>query len=154
MINKFIAVGRLKDAPLLKKTTSGKSTCNFSLAVERDIKKDGAQNVDWINCVAWDRHAETICRYCSKGSMIGITGRMQTRSYKDHTERTVYVTEVLIETLQLINTNNNNGQNRFAGNSYNNQEYSQNNGYQSESQNASYSDETDTVEISSDDLPF
>lgn len=154
MINKYIAVGRCTDNIQLKKTSSGKSTCNFSLAVERDIKRDGAQNVDYINCVAWDKHAETICRYCSKGSMIGITGRMQTRSYKDNTNRTVYVTEVLVETLQLINTNNNNGQNRFAGNSYNNQEYTQNNSYQTDSQNASYSEETDTVEISSDDLPF
>lgn len=154
MINKYIAVGRCTDDIPLKKTTSGKSTCNFSLAIERDIKRDGAQNVDYINCVAWDKHAETICRYCSKGSMIGITGRMQTRSYKDNTNRTVYVTEVLVETLQLINTNNNNGQNRFAGNSYSNQEYTQNNNYQTDSQNTSYSEETDTVDISSDDLPF
>ena len=154
MINECAVVGRCTDDILLKKTSSGKSTCNFSLAVERDIKKDGENDVDYINCVAWNKHAETICRYCSKGSMIGIVGRIQSRSYKDKiTDRKVYVTEVLVEKLQLINTNNNR-QNRFAGNSYNNQEYTQNNSYQSDSQNASYSEETDTVEISSDDLPF
>lgn len=95
MINRAILVGRLTKDAELKSTPTGKSVCNFTLAVQRD--KDTS---DFINCVAWGKTAEILSQYTAKGSLVAVEGRIQTRSY-DSNGQTKYVTEVNCDGLTL-----------------------------------------------------
>lgn len=81
MINTVVLMGRLVAAPELRQTTNGTSVTAFTLAVDRKFSKD--KTVDWIDCVAWQNTAEFICKYFGKGSMIALTGSIQTRTYED-----------------------------------------------------------------------
>lgn len=84
MLNVVVLQGRLTRDPELRQTTSGKNVCAFTIAVDRDFKgPDGKNMADFIDCVAWERRAEFICRYFGKGDMIAVDGRMQTRKYQD-----------------------------------------------------------------------
>lgn len=84
MLNCVTLMGRLTADPELRTTTSGRSVCTFSIAVERSYAKPGEQRqADFINIVAWENSANFVTRYFSKGSMIAIRGEIQTRSYED-----------------------------------------------------------------------
>lgn len=84
MLNVVVLQGRLTRDPELRQTTSGKNVCSFTMAVDRDFKgPDGKNMADFIDCVAWERRAEFICRYFGKGDMIAVDGRLQTRKYQD-----------------------------------------------------------------------
>lgn len=84
MLNVVVLQGRLTRYPELRQTTSGKNVCAFTMAVDRDFKgPDGKNMADFIDCVAWERRAEFICRYFGKGDMIAVDGRLQTRKYQD-----------------------------------------------------------------------
>ena len=100
MINKWIGRGRLTADPELRQTQSGVSSCNVTVAVQRDFTDgSGERQSDFINVVAWRQTAEFICRYFSKGKMIGIEGALRTRNYDDKRYPDVkhYVTEVLVD---------------------------------------------------------
>ena len=98
MINKVILVGRITKDPELRKTSSGISTVSFTLACNRRFSNSqGGQDADFINCVAWRQSADFMANYVKKGSLLGVEGRIQTRNYKDQSDRTVYVTEVVTE---------------------------------------------------------
>ena len=85
-------IGRLGGEPEMRYTTSGKAVVSFSLAVNRDGKKDES---DWINFVAWEKTAEVIAQYCHKGDLIGVTGNLQQRSWeKDGQKRSVHEVKV------------------------------------------------------------
>ncbi len=93
MLNSVILMGRLTADPELRTTTTGKSVCSFSIAVDRGYSKNAEERMtDFINCVAWENQANFICRYFNKGSMIAITGQLQSRRYEDKTgaKRTAY----------------------------------------------------------------
>ena len=97
MLNTVNLMGRLTHDPEMRKTGSGKSVANFSLAVERDIASavTGKRETDFIDCVAWDKTAEFICQWFSKGSMAVVTGRLQVRNWEDQNgnkRKTVEVT--------------------------------------------------------------
>ena len=77
-------LGRLTRDPELKQTSSGKSYCRFSLAVKKEFVKDG---VDFINCVAWDKRAEFIANYFTKGQRILVQGRINVGSYEVNGEK-------------------------------------------------------------------
>lgn len=84
MINCVVIMGRLTADPELKTTNSGLSVTSFTVAVDRPYQKDGKEReADFINVVAWRKTAEFVTNYFSKGSMIAIQGRIQTRKYKD-----------------------------------------------------------------------
>lgn len=102
MINKSILVGRITRDPELKKTQSGVSVVSFTLAVNRTYKKEGEQEADFINCVAWRNQADFLGNYITKGALLGVEGRIQTRTYEDQTGKTVYITEVVCETVQAL----------------------------------------------------
>ena len=97
MINRVVLLGRLTKDPELRTTQNGISTCTFTVAVDR-IKKDEA---DFPQCVAWRQQADYLTRYGHKGDMVGVDGRIQTRTY-DKDGRTVYVTEIVVDSLQLV----------------------------------------------------
>ena len=85
MLNCVTLMGRLVADPELRTTTSGKSVATFRIAVDRSFVKQGEQRqADFITIVAWGNTADFVARYFSKGSMIAIQGRIQTRSYEDN----------------------------------------------------------------------
>lgn len=107
MLNRVALVGRLTRDPELRRTSNGKAVTSFNLAVERNFKSDD-QEADFINCVCWGKIAENTERYCSKGSMVSVDGRIQTRNYDNNQGQKVYVTEVIADSVQFISTKNNN----------------------------------------------
>ncbi|MGN8855176.1 single-stranded DNA-binding protein [Catenibacterium mitsuokai] len=107
MLNRALLVGRLTRDPELRRTSNGKAVTSFNLAVERNFKSDD-QEADFINCVCWGKIAENTERYCSKGSMVSVDGRIQTRNYENNQGQKIYVTEVIADSVQFISTRNNN----------------------------------------------
>ena len=111
-MNKVILIGRLTKEPELRYAAgSGTAVTRFTIAVNRQFKKDEA---DFINCVAWNKTAETIAQYFTKGRPIAIVGHMQTGSYdtQDGTKR--YTTDVAVESFEFVGSNgqaNNQGSN-------------------------------------------
>ena len=101
MINKVILVGRITKDPALRKTQNGTSVVSFTLACNRRVPSQG-QDADFINCVAWNKTADFMAQYVRKGALLGIEGRIQTRSYDDKDGKRVYVTEVVANSVQLL----------------------------------------------------
>ena len=109
-LNKVILAGRLTAAPELKQTPNGISVLAFSLAVDRRFVKQGEERqTDFIDCVAWRQTAEFISRYFGKGDPLCITGTLQKRSYdaKDGTKR--YVTEVIANEADFVESKSSKG---------------------------------------------
>lgn len=186
MINNVVLVGRLVRDPEVRSAGNGNvPVVSFTLAVNRNYKsKDGSQDADFINCVAWRSQAEFLGNYAHKGTLIGIVGRLQTRSYvpNDATNpnQRVYVTEVQCDSVQILTPKNAQGnqgqQNQFGGNGFqpnsdfmsnspmqSNQTFSGSSmnadqGMSSNLANASaevdYGNDDHVSEISDDDLPF
>jgi len=97
-MNKVILMGRLTKDPELRNTsTTNTATCSFSIAVDRRFKQENQPTADFINCVAWTKTAEFINQYFTKGKMIAVVGRIQTRTYDNAEGKKVYVTEVVVE---------------------------------------------------------
>jgi len=98
MLNSIIIMGRLTKDPELRMTQTQKQVVSFSLAVERDYAPSGEKKeVDFIDCVAWDKTAEFIHQYFAKGSMAVAQGRLQFRSWLDKDEKTHNRAEVVVE---------------------------------------------------------
>ena len=100
-MNNVTLVGRLTKDPEVKTTQTDKSTCTFSIAVDRPSKEKTA---DFISCVAWEKNAELIGKYLTKGSRIGIIGAIQSRSWEGTDGKRIYVTEVLVNRIEFIDT--------------------------------------------------
>jgi len=106
MINNVTLAGRLVAPPDLRKTPNNVSILQGTLAVNRNFKNEnGDREADFINFQAWRGTADIIAQYCSKGSLIGIIGRIQVRSYEKDGQRR-YVTEVVAESVALIESRN------------------------------------------------
>jgi single-strand DNA-binding protein len=141
-------VGRLTKDPELKRTQTGKSVVSFTVAVNRRFGQQ--EQADFINCVAWEKTAEFLGQYAKKGAMVSVEGRISSMSYDDSTGRKVYVTEVVSENVQLLESRSGSTQ-RPASNSFDSTA-----GYQPDNNNFSEDDFSTgpTLDISSDDLPF
>lgn len=101
MTNVVVLIGRIGKDLELKKTPSGKSFINFSLAVNKFSKGEG-KDVDWINCQAWNQTAEFMNMYCNKGDRVAVDGRIQTRNYENNQGQRVYITEVIADRIELL----------------------------------------------------
>ena len=99
-MNIVTLIGRLTRDPELKYSQSGKAFCKFSVAVTREYNRDEA---DFINCVAWDKRAETIAEYLRKGRRVALQGRLSVRSYEQNGE-TKWITEVIVDKFDFIDT--------------------------------------------------
>ena len=167
MINNCVLVGRLTRDPELKYTTSNIAVATFSLAVNRNFKDaNGERETDFINCVIWRQQAENLANWAKKGALIGITGRIQTRSYENQQGQRVYVTEVVAENFQMLESRNSQGNQQNQGSSFQNGNSSKggnvNNGYNQQPQqqgpnfaiDSSPYGNTNPFDISDDDLPF
>ena len=103
MINSICLVGRMTKDAELRYTPSNVAVATFTLAVNRNRKSEnGEREADFINVVIWRQQAENLANWAKKGSLIGITGRIQTRSYDNQQGQRVYVTEVVAESFQLL----------------------------------------------------
>ena len=99
-MNLVTLIWRLTRDPELKYSQSGKAFCKFSVAVTREYNRDEA---DFINCVAWDKRAETIAEYLRKGRRVALQGRLSVRSYEQNGE-TKWITEVIVDKFDFIDT--------------------------------------------------
>ncbi|MBJ0977761.1 single-stranded DNA-binding protein [Enterococcus faecalis] len=115
MINNVTLVGRLTKDPDLRYTQSGTAVGQFTLAVNRNFtNQQGDREADFINCVIWRKAAESFASYARKGTLIGLTGRIQTRNYDNQQGQRVYVTEIVVENFQLLESKEVNDQRRSS----------------------------------------
>ena len=143
MLNSTCLVGRLTKNVELKYTPSNQAVATFTLAVNRPFKsQNGEREADFINCVIWRQQAENLANWAKKGALIGITGRIRTRNYENQQGQQVYVTEVVVETFQLLESRKDREGGQSQG--YSQPDFSR----QTEPTNAN------PMDISDDDLPF
>jgi single-strand DNA-binding protein len=103
MVNNAVLVGRLVRDVDLRQTSTGKMMTYFTLAVNRNFKNEqGEQAADFIGCVAFDKKAENMARFLSKGSLIAVEGRISTRNFQGNDGKTVYVTEVVASNITFL----------------------------------------------------
>ena len=159
MINRVVLVGRLTRDVEVRKTTNGLSVASFTVACDRRQRRDAQnqQSADFISCVAWRQTADFLGQYARKGALVGVEGRIQTRNYDGQDGRKVYVTEVLCDTVQLLESKSQ-SQNRDYKN-YQVSDYPINdtNSFDTASNDPFGNSDFDTgpsMDISSDDLPF
>lgn len=114
-LNKVILGGRLTADVELKTTPSGIFVCSFTLAVNRKFQKEGEQQADFINCVAWRSTAEFISKYFRKGSSLCIVGNIQTRTWSDNDGNKRYATEVVVDEATFVDSKSENGQAQSGG---------------------------------------
>lgn len=105
--NKVILVGNLVADPELKKTQSGVSVCSFKIAVNRRFQKEGQQETDFFEIVAWRNTAEFVSRYFHKGKPILVCGQLQTRSWTDQNGQKRYTTEVVADEATFVENKSN-----------------------------------------------
>ena len=145
MLNNVNLCGRLTHDIDLRYTQSGKAVGSFSLAVNRNFKNsNGDYEADFINCTIWDKSAENLANFVSKGSLINVSGRLNTRNYDNKQGQKVYVTEVIVEHFDLLGSSKDN---KSSGKpSSNNQSGSQN--------NDPFANSGDAIDIDNSMLPF
>ncbi|MEY8763268.1 MULTISPECIES: single-stranded DNA-binding protein [Clostridium] len=117
-MNKVVLIGRLTKDPELRFTPgTGKAVTTFTIAVDRRFSRDGQKEADFIPVVVWGKQAESTANYMSKGKLIGVSGRIQTRNYeaKDGTRR--YVTEVIAEEVQFLEWGDKTAKSSYSNNS-------------------------------------
>ena len=114
-MNRVDLVGRLTRDPELRHTSSGRAVCQLNLAINRTFtNQNGEREADFINVVVWDKQAENVSKYVTKGRLVSVEGRLQSRSYDDKDGKKVYVTEVVANSVQFLSTGSSNG----SSNSY------------------------------------
>ena len=107
MINNVTLVGRLTKDAELKYTPANQAVSQFTLAVNRTFKNaNGERETDFINCVIWRQAAENLANWAKKGALLGVTGRIQTRNYENTQGQRVYVTEVIADNFQMLESRN------------------------------------------------
>lgn len=144
MMNSTCLVGRLTKDVELRYTPSNVAVATFTLAVNRTFKNEsGEREADFINCVMWRQQAENLANWAKKGALIGITGRIQTRSYDNQQGQRVYVTEVVAETFQLLESKGQQGN-----------QQGQRGQEQQQAPDFSRNANTNPLDISDDMLPF
>lgn len=149
MINQVSLVGRMVKDLDLRYTKSGKAVGNGTIAVNRPFKTNGQQEADFIQYVIWGKPAENLAQYMGKGSQIGLTGRIQTRSYENNEGKTVFVVEVVADNVAFLESKKGGGQ---SSNQSNNQQRS--NQQQNTSDVDPFKNNGEPIDISDDDLPF
>ena len=101
-INRVVVAGRLTRDPELKYSASGVAMCRFTVAVNRQFKKDGQDEADFINCLCFNKTAENLANYQKKGALIGVDGRIQTGKDTKDDGTTVFTTDVVADSIQFL----------------------------------------------------
>jgi single-strand DNA-binding protein len=160
MINRVVLVGRLTKDVEIRKTQSQLSVASFTVAVDRRVSRSQDQNsnqptADFINCVAWRQTADFLGTYAKKGALVGVDGRLQTRTYDDAQGNRHYVTEVVCDNANLLESKSSSQQRAQQETSFQQPSYAQ----PQPAQNTGSGSNEDygaasSLDISSDDLPF
>ncbi len=112
-MNKWCGIGRLTKEPEVKNTSNQIAVCKFTVAIDRKFKdKDGQKQTDFINCVAWRQTATFISSYFHKGSKIAVVGSIQTRTFDGDDGRRQYITEVVVDEADFVESKNNSSQSK------------------------------------------
>lgn len=104
MMNRVVMVGRMTRDPELRRTGSGTAVTSFTLALNRNFNSADGQQADYIPCVVWNKVAENVAQYCSKGSLVGVDGKLRSRTYDNAQGQRVYVVEVQCDSVQFLET--------------------------------------------------
>ena len=163
MINNVVLEGRMTRDAELRYTPQNQAVATFTLAVNRNFKnQSGEREADFINVVIWRQQAENLANWAKKGALIGITGRIQTRNYENQQGQRVYVTEVVADNFQLLESRTSReGQssgsytsNNFGNSSSNFGNSTSVNQVPNFSRDENPFGNTNPMDISDDDLPF
>jgi single-strand DNA-binding protein len=141
MINRVVLVGRLTKDPDLRTTTNGTSVTSFTVAVDNRIRAGAEKTASFINCAAFAATADNMAKYTRKGSLIGIDGRLQQRSYENKEGRRVSIMEVIADVVKFLEP-------KGSTESSSSKDDYQTDDTQDESKNL------ETIDIVDDDLPF
>ncbi|MFZ0475757.1 MAG: single-stranded DNA-binding protein [Halobacillus sp.] len=168
MLNRVVLVGRLTKDPDLRYTPNGVAVANFTIAVNRPFSNNqGGQDADFLNCVVWRRAAENLANFMNKGSLVGVDGRLQSRSFDNQEGKRVFVTEVVADSVQFLESKGSSsqgGSNRGgsgyqanqnqqpSGNNFGSNNNNNNNNNQRDED--PFADNGEPIDISDDDLPF
>lgn len=159
MLNRVVLVGRLTRDPDLRYTQNGLAVANFNIAISRPYTdQNGERQADFINGVVWRKQAENLATFMKKGNLIGVDGRLQSRTYENKDGKTVFVTEVLAESITYLERKNdekstNSQQQPSDDNQVNhtNVPANGNRGYFPRFEN---NNQMEPIDIPDDDLPF
>ncbi len=158
MLNRVVLVGRLTRDPDLRYTQNGTAVANFTIAANRPFtNQQGERDADFINCVIWRRPAENLANYMKKGSMIGVDGRIQSRTFEGKDGKTVYVTEVVADNVQFLEPKGSSPQGAGQGQQPSGYQPNQNQQQQSQpnfNDDNIFKNDGEPIDISDDDLPF
>lgn len=163
MINSIALTGRLTRDVELRYTQSGTAVGTFTLAVDRQYKRDGEPTADFINCVIWRKSADNFAKFTRKGSLVGVEGHIQTRNYDNNQGQRVYVTEVVVENFALLESKTaqaapdatnqpQTAPQQTGSNSYQPQQKTA--GTEPQASNEPFAGNGKSVGINQDDLPF
>lgn len=146
MINRVVLVGRLVRDPELRRTTSGVSVASFTVAIDNWQKgPNGERTTSFIPCTVWGQVAENVSRFTRKGSLVGIEGRLNQRSYESRDNRKVSVVEVICDSVQYLEKKPEEGAAPLVENDY---------GYQPKNDVVAETNNVEGIDIAEDDLPF
>jgi single-strand DNA-binding protein len=155
-MNRVILIGRLTRDPETRTTNTGLNMTRFTIAVNRNrVEANGERLADFLNCIAWNKQAENVGKYCTKGMQVAVEGRIQTGSYdaQDGTKR--YTTDIVCDNVTFL-TPKNGGDAREYDNSYSNNYGSRDNTSMptSDISEDPFKDFGEEIALSDDDLPF
>ena len=109
-LNRTVLVGRIVRDPELKRTTSGTSVTSFTVAIDNPTKTGGDKTTSFIPCTCWSKTAENVAKYCPKGTLVGIDGRINQRSYEAKNGGKHSIVEIIAENVQFLEKKNANGE--------------------------------------------
>ena len=158
-MNKVVLIGRLTRDPELRYTSGNNSAvCNFTIAVDRGFTgQSGEREADFIPVVVWNKQAENVKNYLTKGSQVAVEGRIQVRNYDDQNGQKRYVTEVIANNVEFLgsknsSSNTSNDSNNVEPTPYDFGDEKEPKGTDVESN--PFADFGSSIEISDDELPF
>ncbi len=167
MLNRAILTGRLTRDPELRYTTSGTAVVQATIAVDRQFKnQQGEREADFINLVIWRKAAENFANFTHKGSLVGIDGRIQTRTYENKQGQRVYVTEINVDSFSLLEPRQDNNQqpnNNYSSQapSNNTRNATPNSSQQNQNAQSNYGNQNNdfgnggqSIDLADDELPF
>lgn len=160
-MNKVILIGRLTKDPELRYTSGNAAVCNFSIAVDRPFNSNTQERgTDFIPVVVWNKQAENVKNYLTKGSQVAVEGRIQVRNYDDNNGQRRYVTEVIANTVEFMGSkNSNNGSSMPSGDISSSSEptpydFKDEAPQSTDVDTNPFADFGQNIEISDDELPF
>ncbi|GLV14765.1 single-stranded DNA-binding protein A [Alicyclobacillus hesperidum] len=157
MLNRVILIGRLTADPELRYTNNGTAVASFTLAVDRMRSgQSGERQTDFINIVVWQKQAEIVAQYLQKGRLAAVDGRLQIRTYDNREGQKVRVAEVVAETVRFLDRGSDVAQSAggFSGGSTSMNRPRPDRSSAPLYEDDPFADDSQTIDISEDDLPF